>query len=203
MGAAIFTYTRHVRLNLSQEAIVGIVYAVASALMVLVLSHAPHGAEHIKNILVGYLLFTTWDQVLKITIIYAVLGLIQWIFARRFIRLSWNPETITSEPFAKWWDFFFYILLGVAITLSVQVAGVLLVFSFLIVPAVITRLFSENLGIRLSMGWAIAAVASIMGLAASWHWDLPTGATIITALGMLLVIAITVRSFWHSPDRSK
>ncbi len=197
VGAAVFAFTRRARSILSQEAVVGIVYAIASAVMVLVLSHAPHGAEHIKSILVGSLLVTTWDQVLEVALAYSVIGVVQACLARRFITLSWEPDAFDSTSRVEWWDFGFYLLFGVVITISVQVAGVLLVFSFLIVPAVITRLFSERIGLRLVVGWVVAIVASVLGLAGSWLWDLPTGATIVTAFGVLLVGACVVRSFWR------
>jgi zinc/manganese transport system permease protein len=201
IGSAIFAFTRRAREHLSQEAVVGIVYAVASAVMVLVLSHAPHGAEHIKSILVGSLLLTTWGQVWNVLLAYIVLGVIQLILARRFIQISWEKESVEPMRHVEWWDFGFYLLFGVVITISVQVAGILLVFSFLIVPAVITRLFSDRIGLRLAVGWGVAGVASILGLWGSWSWDLPTGATIVAAFGVLLVLAGVLRAFW-SPSPS-
>lgn len=196
LGAALFAFTRRARAFLSQEAVVGIVYAVASAVTVLVLSHAPHGAEHIESILVGSLLVTTWEQVLVVLAIYAVLGVIHLALARRFIQISWSKSDGEPMRAVEWWDFGFYLLFGVVITISVQVAGILLVFSFLIVPAVITRLFSQRIGLRLVVGWGVAVIASVVGLWGSWTWDLPTGATIVAAFGALLVLAGVLRGFW-------
>ena len=196
VGAAIFAFTRRARAILSQEAVVGIVYAVASAAMVLVLSRAPHGGDHIKDILVGALLLATWDQVRNILVAYVILGAIHWILARRFIRISWASEATDTSRLVEWWDFGFYLLFGFAITLSVQVAGILPVFSFLIVPAVITRLFSNRIVPRLMAGWGVAFVASVFGLWGSWTWDLPTGAAVVAAFGVLLVIAGALRCVW-------
>jgi zinc/manganese transport system permease protein len=194
-GAAVFAFTRRARRHVSQEAIVGIVYAVASAVTVLVVSHSPHGAEHIKDILVGSLLNTTWTNVWQTALAYAVLGALQLALARRFVAISWRPEEAERTlSRVELWDFGFYVLFGLVITISVQFAGILLVFSYLIVPAVITRLFSQKLVTRLFVGWAVAIAASALGLWASWTWDFPTGAAMVAAFGVLLVLAAVVRA---------
>jgi zinc/manganese transport system permease protein len=204
LGAAIFAFTRRVRKHVSQEAIVGIVYAVASAVTVLVVSHSPHGAEHIKDILVGSLLNTTWTDVWRTAVAYAVLGAAQVALAKRFIAISWRPEEAEQQSrFVELWDLGFYVLFGLVITISVQFAGILLVFSFLIVPAVITRLFSDRLRPRLFAGWAVAIAASALGLWASWTWDLPTGAAIVAAFGSLLVLAGVLRAVLPLPSASQ
>jgi zinc/manganese transport system permease protein len=195
LGAALFALTRRVRKHVSQEAIVGIVYAVSSAVTVLVVSHSPHGAEHIKDILVGSLLNTTWTNVWQTAAAYVVLGALQLLLARRFIAISWRPEEAEqASRHVDLWDFGFYVLFGLVITISVQFAGILLVFSYLIVPAVITRLFSANLLRRLFAGWGVAIVASALGLWASWTWDFPTGAAMVAAFGVLLAVAGIARA---------
>ena len=200
VGAAIFAFTRKARKRVSQEAIIGIVYVVASAVTVLILSRAPHGAEHMKDILVGTLLLTTWDQVWKIAAMYVVLGVANAALARRFIQISWSPDEAEEQMrHVAWWDLLFYLLFGVVITISVQVAGILLVFSFLIVPAVVSRLFSARIWPRLFVGWGAAVIASILGLMASWFWDLPTGAAVVAAFGLVLVVAGGIR--WLMPTQ--
>lgn len=202
VGAAIFAFTRSARQHVSEEAIVGIVYAVASAVTVLVVSHSPHGAEHIKDILVGSLLNTTWTDVLQTAAVYVVLGGLEVLFARRFVALSWQPEQAEAEGArAHLWNFGFFVLFGLVITISVQFAGILLVFSYLIVPAVITRLFSDRLLKRLFFGWGVAVLASVLGLWASWTLDLPTGATVVAAFGALLVLAAAARGVLPSRAR--
>jgi zinc/manganese transport system permease protein len=194
VGAAIFAFTRRARRRVSQEAIVGIVYAVASAVTVLVVSHSPHGAEHIKDILVGSLLNTTWENVWHTALAYVVLGGLELAFAKRFVAISWRPdEAERTSRSVELWDLAFYVLFGLVITISVRFAGILLVFSFLIVPAVITGLFSTQLVRRLFFGWAVAVAASALGLFASWTWDLPTGAAIVAAFGALLLAAAAAR----------
>lgn len=190
LGAAVFAFTRRARKHVSQEAIVGIVYAVSSAVTVLVVSHSPHGAEHIKDILVGSLLNTSWENVWHTALAYLVLGGLQLALAKRFIAISWRPEEVEAETArVELWDFGFYVLFGLVITISVEFAGILLVFSYLIVPAVITRLFSRNLLTRLFAGWGVAIAASAIGLWASWTWDFPTGAAMVAAFGVVLVLA--------------
>jgi len=196
LGAALFALAGRARQHVSQEAVVGIVYAVASSAMVLVLSRAPHGAEHMKAMLVGSLLLSTWEDVARVAGAYVLLGGVQYALRERFVQMSWEPQRGVPTG----WDFAFYLLFAMAITLSVQVAGVLLVFSYLIVPAVITRLFQERLGPRLLAGWAVAVLASLGGLAASWSWDLPTGAAIVAAFGLLLALAATTRALQGPGD---
>ena len=200
MGAALFAFTRRARKRISQEAIVGIVYAVASAVTVLVVSHSPHGAEHIKDILVGSLLNTTWTNVWQTAAAYVVLGALQLLLAKRFLAISWRPEEAENAiRHVELWDFGFYVLFGLIITISVRFAGILLVFSYLIVPAVITRLFSEHLIKRLFAGWGVAVVASALGLWASWTWDLPTGAAMVAAFGVVLALAGITRAVVRLP----
>lgn len=195
VGAALFAFTRRARKRVSQEAIVGIVYAVSSAVTVLVVSRSPHGAEHIKDILVGSLLNTTWTNVWQTAAAYVVLGALQLALARRFIAISWRPDDADKNiPRVELWDFLFYVLFGLIITISVRFAGILLVFSYLIVPAVITRLFSQSLCKRLFAGFGVAIAASLLGLWASWTWDFPTGAAMVAAFGAVLLLAATLRT---------
>jgi zinc/manganese transport system permease protein len=201
VGAALFAATRRARRHVSQEAIVGIVYAVSSAVTVLVVSHSPHGAEHIKDILVGSLLNTTWNDVWQTALAYLILGAIQIALAKRFVALSWRPEEVESKRYVELWDFGFYVLFGLVITISVQFAGILLVFSYLIVPAVITRLFSRHLITRLFAGWGVAIAASALGLWGSWTWDFPTGAAMVAAFAVVLVIAVLVRVLLRATNR--
>jgi zinc/manganese transport system permease protein len=159
-----------------------------------VVSHSPHGAEHIKDILVGSLLNTTWANVWHTALAYLGLGALQLALAKRFIAISWHPEEAErASARVELWDFAFYVLFGIVITISVQFAGILLVFSYLIVPAVITRLFSQHLWKRLLAGWGVAFAASALGLWASWVWDFPTGAAMVAAFGVLLACAGMLR----------
>ncbi len=194
VGAFVFATMRRARHHVSQEAIIGVVFAVASAVMILVLSRSSHGAEHVHHALVGALLVTTWMDVARTLLIYIVIGALFAAFSKQFTQMSWDPDAAEKTlRNVTWWEFVFYGLFGVVITVSVQVAGVLLVFSFLIVPAVLTSLFTQAFWPRLIAGWLIALIASLLGLWASWSFDLPTGAAVVSAFGALLLVGGTLR----------
>jgi zinc/manganese transport system permease protein len=196
-GAAIFALTRPRRdapatpraptaHGIPQEAIIGIVYAVAAALTVLVLDRVPQGGEQIKQLLVGSVLAVTPGEVARIALLYALIGTVHWLCRRPLLALS-----LGAEPrHARAWDFVFYSTFGLVVTSSVQVAGVLLVFSFLIVPAVIGAWLASSVAGRLAVGWGVAFAVSVVGLTGSYLWDLPTGAAVVASFGgALLVVA--------------
>ncbi len=188
LGAAVFALGRTRDKSVPQEAIIGIVYAVSSALAILVLDRAPHGEEAIKAMLVGSILFATWPQVGNIAVMYLAVGALHFLLRRRFLLISMNPELARQEGlWIRFWDFVFYITFGLIVTSSVRIAGVLLVFSYLVVPAVCAMLFVRSVTRRLLMGWALGFLASVLGLYASAKWDFPTGASIVTMFGIVLV----------------
>jgi zinc/manganese transport system permease protein len=197
LGAALFATGRLKRQLVPQEAIIGIIYAVSSALALLLLSKAPsEQAEETKHMLVGRILFVSKTEVWKTAALYAGVGLFHWIFRRRFLVISLHPDLTQEQGIAvRWWDFLFYTSFGVVVTSSVQMAGVLLVFSFLIVPAVCATLLARNVGTRLVIGWAIGFVASVLGLYFSVQFDLPPGESVVTTFGGLLVVVALVRGF--------
>ena len=176
--------------QLHQEAIIGIVYEVAAALTVLVLDRVAQGGEQIKQLLVGSLLGVTRGDVWRLAGLYALIGAVHWLCRRPLLALSVGGEVRGARA----WDFLFYLTFGLVVTSSVRIAGVLLVFSYLIVPAVIGAWLTATLGRRLVIGWAVGVVASAGGLAASFGWDLPTGATVVAAFGALLALTALVRA---------
>lgn len=186
-GALLFAATRRISGRVPQEAIIGIVYAVAAAAVVLVVDRAPHGAEHIKALLVRDIL---WVQdmgvAIKLAIIYGAIGLFHLIFRRHFIEATFNPKPSGWSVFL--WDVLFYATFGVVVTSSVQVAGVLLVFSYLMVPSVIAALLVDSIAARLVVGWAAGFFVSVIGLYASARFDLPTGATVVVTFGIALIL---------------
>ena len=193
-GAAIFSLTRMRHSANPQEAIIGIVYAVSAAAGVLVLDRAPHGAEHLKSLLVGAILWVSWADVVRLVSIYAVVGFFHWFFRQRFMALSFSEDEAAAEDRStRWWDFLFYASFGLVITQSVQIAGVLLVFSFLIVPAVCAALFTRRIGARLALGWIIGFVVSAVGCSLSYVADLPTGATVVCTFGLALLLLGAMR----------
>ena len=199
LGAGVFAITRLRSSRVSQEAIIGIVYAVSAAAGVLAIDRAPHGAEHIKQMLVGSILWVTWPLILKTAGIYAPAGLLHWLLRDRFLTISFDEaRAARSGWWVRGWDFLFYASFGFVITSSVQIAGVLLVFSFLIVPAVCATLFADRIGPRLAIGWVVGFVVSAMGCAVSYLADLPTGATVVCMFGAVLVLLALARRLSHS-----
>jgi zinc/manganese transport system permease protein len=172
-----------------QEALIGIVYAVAAALTVLVLERVPLGGEQIKALLVGSILAVTAGDVVRVSALYGAIALVHWLCRRPLARLSFGG-TVAG---ARLWDFVFYLTFGVVVTSSVRIAGVLLVFAYLIVPAVIGAAVASTPTRRLLGGWSVGSAASVLGLAASYRFDLPPGATIVATLGVaLLCVAVAV-----------
>ena len=196
-GAALFSLTRtagHGRVP--QEALIGIVYVVASAAAILVADKAPHGADAIKDVLVGSLIWVTWATNLKLAIAYTLLGAFHFLLRKRFLTISFQPEEAQRAGWRiKWWDFWFYLSFGVVITFSVPVGGVLMVFTFLVVPAAIAFLFTRDMRRLAIISWVSGAVASALGLWASYRFDLPTGPLIVCTYGLLLAVAGVLRRF--------
>lgn len=197
LGALIFALTRTDprKRRVPQEAIIGIVYVVATAAAILVADRAPAGAETIKESLVGTILWVTWADILKLTLAYAAIGALHYLLRERFLTISLNEEEAVRRGWRiRWWDFVFYLSFGVVITLAVPIAGVLLVFTFLVVPAVIAFLFSRKTTVLISTSWASAAVASALGITLSFRYDLPTGPLIVCMFALVLLVASAVRA---------
>jgi zinc/manganese transport system permease protein len=189
VGAAIFALSRSRRERVSQEAIIGITYVIASAATILVADRAPEGAEHIKELLAGAILWVTWPTVLRDLAVCAAVGAFHWALRRRFSRISEDPAQAFAEGLAvRWWDFLFYASFGVVITLAVEIAGVLMVFAYLVAPAIIALSVSTRWSGRIAVAWVLGLAASALGLAASYRWDLPSGPAIVCALGAFLLV---------------
>lgn len=194
IGAVIFSITRMRKERIPQEAIIGIVYAVSAASAILILSQTAEGDEEIRHMLVGNILLVDFHQIVKMAVLYGIVGFFHWFFRKTFILISTRPEEAIKKGISiKWWDIIFYLTFGFVVTSSVQIAGVLLVFTFLIVPAVGAILFSDNLSKRLLLGWTIGTVVSVIGIALSYFFDLPTGATVVCTFGTLLFVLSLVR----------
>jgi zinc/manganese transport system permease protein len=192
VGAGIFTYSRTHNHRVPQEALIGIVYVVTAALGILLLSRSPEGNEELRRTLIGDVLLVTPSQVLRTFALYAAIGLLHFFCRRKFLVISFDPDRAEAEGISiRWWDFLFYAMFGWVVTSFVQIGGVLLVFSFLIVPAVCANFLAEALGTRLLIGWATATLASVAGLWISYALDLPTGAAIVCTLGVALLLTMT------------
>lgn len=196
IGAAMFALTRskHGTGRVPQEAIIGIVYVVASAAGLLVADKSPRGGEAIKDILVGSLLWVGWPEIGRLAAIYLIVGLFHWILRRRFLTISFEPEEAERQGWKiRLWDFWFYLSFGIVITFSVPIVGVLLVFSFLVVPAAIAFQFTRRHGYLALISWCAGVAASAAGLAISFRYDLPTGPVVVCVFGLGLLLAWALR----------
>jgi len=194
IAAAVFSLTRLREERVPQEAIIGLVYALAAAVSILVVAHAPHGAEHIKEIMTGALLWVKGSEVAAAAIVYALVGVFHFVFRKRFIAISENHEAAFDTGHnVRLWDFLFYLSFGLVITHSVRTAGVLLVFVFLVVPAIMAMLITDDLLTQLFIGWGIGLLVSVGGMGVSYHFDSATGPTVVAFYGgVLLVGALTL-----------
>jgi zinc/manganese transport system permease protein len=194
IGAAVFALVRVKRARIPQEAIIGISYAVASAASILAMSKATSESEHLKEMLVGNILAVSWPEVWKTAALYAAVGAFHYVFRRKFLAISLDHEKAEASGLnVRLWDFLFYASFGFVVTSSVAIAGVLLVFCYLIVPSVAAMLYSERIGRRLAIGWTMGTVVSALGIYLSLSLDLPTGATMVCTFGLVLVAMAAVR----------
>jgi zinc/manganese transport system permease protein len=194
IGAAIFANVRVRNARIPQEAIIGICYAVASAAAILAMSKATSEAEHLRDMLVGNILAVSWREVGETAILYGCVGIFHYVFRKQFLAISrshGHPESTGLNY--RLWDFLFYASFGFVVTSSVAIAGVLLVFCYLIVPSVAAMLYAENIGPRLAIGWTMGTVVSALGVWLSLQLDLPTGATIVCTFGLVLIVMAAVR----------
>jgi zinc/manganese transport system permease protein len=198
IGAGIFSMIRSREARIPQEAIIGISYAVASAATILALSKSTSEGEHLKDMLVGNLLSVSWRDVWTTAILYAFIGAFHFIFRKRFLAITLNPvEQERAGVNIRLWDFLFYASFGFVVTRSVSLAGVLLVFCYLIVPSVAAMLYAKNIGPRLAIGWVMGTIVSALGVWLSLQLDLPTGATIVCTFGVVLVLMAAIRPLFR------
>jgi zinc/manganese transport system permease protein len=189
VGAAIFSFTGKRASQVPQEAIIGIAYVVAAAAAVLLLSRSPHGNEEIRNMLVGDITVVSATEVWKCFAVFAVVGAVHFVLRKRFLLISFERDVAYERGLrVRWWDFLFYATFGLVVTIFVRVAGVLLVFSYLIAPAVCAVTLVRSISKRLLFGWFISLLGGIAGLYLSFWWDLPSGAAIVCTFGALLVL---------------
>jgi zinc/manganese transport system permease protein len=194
IGAAVFSTIRSRQARIPQEAVIGICYAVASAAAILALSKATSEAEHLRDMLVGNILAVSWEEVTSTALLYAAVGAFHYVFRRQFLSISLDPDGAEARGLSiRLWDFLFYASFGFVVTSSVAIAGVLLVFCYLIVPSVAAMLYAERIGARLAIGWAMGTVVSALGVYLSLMLDLPTGATIVCTFGLVLILMAAVK----------
>jgi len=204
LGAGIFAMARTRRGHIPQEAFIGIAYAVASATAILAMSKATGETEHLKDMLVGNILAVSRAEVIKTAVLYGVIGVFHYFFRKKFLLISTDPATAEASGLnIKFWDFLFYASFGFVVTSSVAIAGVLLVFCYLIVPSVGAMLFADKIGRRLAIGWTMGTLVSALGVYFSVLLDLPTGATIVCTFGAVLVVMFFIHLIFFHGGRAR
>ena len=204
VGAAIFSLSRIRSDRVPQEAVIGLVYALAAATGILIVYGAPHGAEHIQEVMTGSILWVKGPAIAKAAVAYALVGVFHFLFRARFLQISDDPEAAYAAGVnVRLWDFLFYMSFGLVITHSVQTAGVLLVFVFLVVPAVIAVMLTERLGLQLLIGWGIGSLVSFVGLSVSYYGDLPSGPAVVVVYGATLLLAATIAYVLRARSRRR
>lgn len=194
LGAALLSFGRFRNEQIPHEAIIGIIFVVCAALSVLILSKAPHGHDKMEAMLIGSILFVNSSQVINMLGLYLVLGVLHFIFRHQFITIS---EDVAAAERAgirvRLWDCLFFATFALMVTQSVGIAGVYVVFSYLIIPAACGKLFGNSFGPQLVIAWGVAVLTTIIGLFVSAVWDMPTGSSLVSCFGGILVICIVLR----------
>jgi zinc/manganese transport system permease protein len=204
LGAAVFTLTRMRDERVPHEALIGITYAVALGATILASAHLAHGAEEVSELLAGSILWVRGDTIVVTALVFAAVGAFHWFFRKQFFRVSLNPDEAERSGLSlRLWDFLFYVSLGFAVTSAVSIAGVLLVFSYLVIPAVVAMLFAERISTRLIIGWITGTVVSAVGCSLSYFRDLPSGPAIVACFGVFLVLAGIARYILVSPSKAR
>src|SRR6266568_3420904 len=202
LGATAFAIARILKEKVPQEAFIGIIYAAASAAAILLLSKSATGGEEIKHMLVGDVLLVSLPTIINMALLYGSIGIFHIVFRKKFLLISLDPERAEASGIrVRLWDILFYMSFGVVITKSVAIVGVLLVFSYLVVPAVIAQMWCESVRARLLLGWLVAILASTAGIVWSFYSDYPTGPAVVVMLGIFLVFSSITYYILHAPVR--
>ena len=190
-GALLMSFINIRDKRLKQEAIIGILYAFASALTVLLISKTPHGDSDIQEVLFGNILSVSWNQISALGIVFGIIALVQLLFFKRFFGLTRSFESGENHLVGIFniWNFLFYISIGLAIVFAVKINGVIPVFSFLIIPAVSAIMLTKNNIAVFVISFIISVLASFFGLNFSFHYDFPAGSSIVAILGGIFILA--------------
>jgi zinc/manganese transport system permease protein len=200
-GAAIFALARPAKTRLPQEALIGIVYGVSAALVILLVSKSALDRDDVESMLTGRLLFAEWSEIGAMAFLFGAVAILHFVLRRQFLAISEQSRThASSTRRQKLLDFVFYASFGVVVTSSVQLSGVLVVFGLLIVPASCAAIYFASISSRLLASWLIGTISCTAGIAASALWDLPTGAAVVAALGVAFTLAVAGSIFTRAPS---
>lgn len=194
IGAFIFSLIRSKQGKVPQEAGIGLTYAIFAAATILLIDRAPHGGEHVQELLTGSILWVSWKSIAIAAVVYSLVGLFHYRFRHIFIAITENHAQAAEHGInIRKWDFLFYLSFGLIITISVKTAGVLLVFVFLIAPAILGALNNGSWRQRLILGWLSGLAVTAVGLTLSYFFNFPTGPAIVICYGILLLLVAIFR----------
>ena len=190
VGAGLFVAARRFEGRVSSEAIIGMVYAVAAAGAILLADRSPGGAEHLKELMVGNILLTRWRTLGAAAAVFAAVGAVHVLFRGPLLVCSFRPDLAAARGFRRGlWDFVLFVSVGVVVTVAVRIAGVLVVFTLLVIPSVIAAALAKGTGARLAIGWTIGMAVSSAGVLVSYLADLSTGACVVVTFGAFALLA--------------
>jgi zinc/manganese transport system permease protein len=188
LGAFVLTFSKQIGRHINIEAFIGVLYVFSFALSILLLDKSAHGTEEFKSIMNGNILWMTWGDLIKATIVYAAVGGVHILFWKKFMALSYGNEK------GIFWEFFFFLTFALVLVSSVQIAGILQVFSFLVIPALIGRLYTRDPIKILLKGWGIGLLVSLFGVSLSYKLDLPTAPLLVASLSVIFFILLGLKA---------
>ena len=187
LGALILSFSKRIARLVNIEAFIGVLYIFSVSAAILILDRTPHGLEEFKAILSGSIIWVTPREVFSMFLVYAAVGLLHFFLRKQFLALSLEGRgTIMLE-------FLFFAGFAVVLVKSVKMAGILQVFSFLVIPALIGRLFSRKPFTVMMIGWVVGALVTIAGMALSYKLDIPTAPVIVAGLALVFFALLTVK----------
>ncbi len=201
VGAFLLSFINIRDKRLKQEAIIGIVYAVASAATVLLISKSPHGDSNVQEVLFGNILAVSGAQIQTIAIVFGIIGLMHFIFRKQFFALTERFENHEIESIGVFnpWNFLFYLSIGLAIVFAVRIGGVIPVFSYLIIPSVSAIMMARKNWVLVTIAMIVSVLGGFIGLNVSYHFDFPAGSSIVVVLGGIFLLAAIVRAVKRAP----
>jgi zinc/manganese transport system permease protein len=188
LGAFVLTFSKQIARHINIEAFIGVLYVFSFALSILLLDKSAHGTEEFKSIMNGNILWMTWGDLIKATIVYAAVGVVHVLFWPKFMGLSSGNEK------GIFWEFFFFLTFALVLVSSVQIAGILQVFSFLVIPALIGRLYTSDPIKILIKGWGIGLLVSFFGVSLSYKLDLPTAPLLVASLSIIFFVLLSLKA---------
>jgi zinc/manganese transport system permease protein len=191
VGSVLLAVVRPTNRAVPREAVIGIMFALTLALALLLGDKLSGGGAHVTKTLAGSMLWVSWQLVVITVAVYALLIAFHYRFRRQFIGLSEDPDRVRNQ---RWWDFLFFATQGIITVMIVPIAGVLLAYTFLMIPAAIAAMFSRGWVGAVVLGWSVGLVACVLGLVVSYSWNLPYGPSLVLSLGVFFFVAVIVRA---------